>query len=172
MSTYTHRVILVTAGLLLAALPLLAKPTPKVAPIETAVIENTGSTNTSGYKITLLSTGNTFRIASVSNGGSDHNSEMGNKEPLRGQVRKLFTDLAAAMPLTSMPVRHGMRSASFGTATFIIYKGQRSPDLTFGGSAQAAALKADIEVITKALHLGDTPRRPLLMRPVTQPAQN
>jgi hypothetical protein len=171
MSTRSRIVLISAAGLLLAALPLWAKTTPKAMTAETAVIENTGSTNTSGYKITLLSTGTMVRVVSVSNGGKDHNSKTGNKEPFRTQVRKLFTDLAAAMPLTTMPARHGMRSASFGTATFITYKNQRSPDLTFPGNAQAVALKADIEAITSALHVGNTPRRSGLMRPVT-PAQN
>ena len=171
MSTRSRIVLVGVVGVLLSALPLWAKPAPKAVTDETAVIENTGSTKTSGYKITLLSTGRTFRIVSVSNGSDDHKSETGNKEPLRTQVRKLFTDLAAAMPLTTIPARHGMRSASFGTATFITYKGQRSPDLTFPGNAQAVALKADIEAIALALHVGNTPRLHGLMRPVT-PAQN
>ncbi len=157
---------IVAAALLIAALPALAKAPhkmkPKAAPSETATIENTGSTNTTGYKITVTQTGNSFHAEAASTGG-DHNSEAGNKEPLRSQVRKLFTDLAAAMPLTSLPVRHGMRSVSFGTSTFITYKGQRSPDLTSGGSPRANALKADIDAITKALHVGNAPRRPVVM---------
>jgi len=166
MSTHNKWLITGAMGLLIAALPALAKAPhkmkPKVVTSETATIENTGSTNTTGYKITVTQTGNSFHAEAASTGG-DHNSEAGNKEPLRSQVRKLFTDLAAAMPLTSLPARHGMRSVSFGTTTYITYKGQRSPDLTFGGSPRADALKADIGVITKTLHVGNAPRHPVVM---------
>lgn len=158
------------AALLLAALPALAKAPHKMklkaAPSETATIENTGSTNTTGYKITVTQTGNSFHAEAVSTGG-DHNGEAGNKEPLRSQVRKLFTDLAVAMPLTSLPAHHGVRSVSFGTTTFITYKGQRSPDLTFGGNPRADALKADVAAITQALHVRSGPRRPFPLRPLT-----
>ena len=88
---------------------------------------------------------------------------MSNKDPLKDQVKKLFADLNAAMPLTSLPVRHGMRSASFGTETFITYKGQQSPDLTFASDPRTVALKADIDAITKTLHVGNAPRRPIVI---------
>jgi len=140
------------AGLLLTALPALAKAPykakPKMVHSETAIIENTGSTNTKGYQITVHSAGASVDGKTVS-------------LPM-AMTQQLFHDLAAAMPLSGMPARHGMRSASFGTRTFITYKGQQSPDLTFGGDARATALKADIEAITGALHIGNTPRRPAL----------
>ncbi len=144
------------AGLLLVALPALAKAPYKVKPkakpkmmhSETVMIENTGSTNTKGYQITVHSAGASVDGKTVS-------------LPM-AMTQQLFHDLAAAMPLSGMPARHGMRSASFGTRTFITYKGQQSPDLTFGGDARATALKADIEAITGALHIGNTPRRPAL----------
>ena len=89
------------------------------------------------------------------------------EEPVSAQdVGKLFQDLNAAMPLTSLPVRHGMRSASFGTATYITYRGQKSPDLTFASDPRTVALKADIDSITKTLHVGNAPRRPISMRPI------
>ena len=158
MSTRSSLLVFGAAGLILAALPALAKAPrkakPKAAPAETAVIENTGSTNTNGYRIMVSSTGG----ASLD----------GKARGLPMAVNKqLFHDLAAAMPLTDLPARHGMRSASFGTRTFITYKGQRSPDLTFGGDPKATALKADIDAITQALHVGNTPRRPV--RPPVAP---
>lgn len=144
------------AGLLLAALPVFAKAPqkmkPKATPAETATIENTGSTNTKGYQIIVSSAGSAT-VAGKAMGLS------------KAMSTQFFHDLAAAMPLSALPARHGMRSASFGTRTFITYNGQQSPDLTFGGNARAAALKADIDAITGALHIGNTPRRP-----VTPPA--
>ena len=172
MST-RNNMVLGAAGLLLAALPAAAKTpqkaSPKVAAIQTAVIENTGSTNTSGYTITLTSTGDKYHVASISNSGNDRNSEKGNKEPLGQQVRQFFADLSAAMPLTGLPAGHGMRSASFGTRTFITYQGQRSPDLTFSADPRTAALKADIAAIASAMRCHDSPRRPVLTQPVLPP---
>ena len=70
------------------------------------------------------------------------------------------------MPLNALPVRHGMRSASFGTQTFITYKGQKSPDLTFASDPRTVALRADIDQITKALHVGNAPRHPIVVQPI------
>ena len=147
------------AAMLLAALPAIAgQKHHAFAP--SAIIENTGSTNTKGYTIQVYP-----------NGGVEYH--MGTNlapempldpvtEPLpKAQVKKFFADLAAAMPLTSLPVHHGMRSASFGTATYITYKGQKSPDLTFASDPRTVALKADIDAIMKTLSVGNAPRRPL-----------
>ncbi len=148
-------------GLVFIALPLLAK-SPKTT-LKMATIENTGSTNTRGYGLFVYSNGQ------VAVGGlSRQDSSL--PEPHSPRISQLvaskfFHDLAAAMPLTKLTVRHGMRSASFGTSTYVTYKGQRSPDLTFGGDAPANALKADIDAITKALHVGNMPRRPALKNP-------
>jgi hypothetical protein len=154
------------AGLLLAALPASAKPKP--ASVQTAVIENTGSTNTLGYKITVISTGSLIRITAADSSSNGNDLKLGNmvasnESPLKDQAHKFFADLNAAMPLSSLPVRHGMRSASFGTQTYITYKGQRSPDLTFVSDPRTAALKADIDSITRALHVGNAPRRPIVI---------
>ena len=151
MLTLSRLLIAGAAGLFLAALPALAKvplkAKSKAAPVESAIIENTGSTNTKGYQITVFSMG----------GAHMDGKNLGLPIAMNKQ---LFHDLAAAMPLTSLPVRHGMRSASFGTRTFITYKGQQSPDLSFGGDARATALKADIEAITQQLGVTNSPRHP------------
>ena len=141
------------AGVFLAAMPpVLAKvphkAKPATTPAETAVIENTGSTNTKGYQITVHSSD-----------GAHMDGKALSLPPAMN--KKLFHDLAAAMPLTGLPARHGMRSASFGTRTFITYKGQHSPDLTFGGDARATALKADIDAIAQHLGVTNAPRRPV-----------
>ena len=152
------KIIAVTIGLLLAALPLYAKAAPKKAIEETVTIENSGSTNTSGYQIAVSTRG---RAAFHETGEGRHACTL-SKEV----TAKLFTDLAAAMPLTALPVRHGMRSASFGTQTYLTYRGQRSPDLTFPSGPRAIALHDDILAIEKALPIGNH-----LRRPVNRPAQ-
>ena len=154
-------ILLSAAGLLLAALPAVAKPKP--AAVQTAVIENTGSTNTSGYTIKISTRGKIQYHT-----GDD--SPLGPRVPFvpirplpRSQTIKLFQDLSAAMPLTNLPTRHGIRSASFGTRTYVTYKGQKSPDLTFASDPRTAALKSDIDAITKTLPIGNAPRRPVVI---------
>ena len=152
------------ALLLLAALPAGAKPKP--AAVQTAVIENTGSTNTLGYQILVFATGSVgydYKATKPSGPNSITSIYAKTSTIPKDRAKKLFQDLAAAMPLTSLPVRHGMRSASFGTQTTITYKGQQSPDLTFASDPRTAALKADIDAITKSLHVGNAPRRPIVL---------
>ena len=48
------------------------------------------------------------------------------------------------MPLAQLPVTHGVKSVSFGTSTYIEYKGQRTPDLSSPADARGRALQADI----------------------------
>ncbi len=160
MSKRSRLLVAGAAGLLLTALPVYAKKTPK-APMQTATIQNTGSTNTTGYQIQVSSDGNATLLTLVPAKSTSHVPLVEKKEKLGTYkfATKLFQDLDAAMPLTALPVRHGMRSASFGTQTTIIYKGQSSPDLTFASDPRSVALKADIDAITKALHVGNAPRR-------------
>lgn len=162
MLTHNKLTILGVAGLLLAALPAVAAEQAmlKSEIRKAVVISNTGSTNTTGYKIYVLPNGSVW----YTNG-----RDISASGPIDGttlpetQVKRLFKDIAAAMPLTSLPVRHGMKSASFGTSTYISYKGQKSPELTFAADPRAAALKADIVAITKTLGIGNSPRRPLVL---------
>ena len=161
MSKLNNMAMFGAAGVLFAVLPAGAKP--KAAPVQTAVIGNSGSTNTFGYTVTVSLTGNSYHVASVSNNGSIRNSETGNHENLRLEVKRFFSDLDAAMPLSSLPVRHGMRSASFGTRTTITYKGQQSPDLTFASDPRTTALKADIAAMTSIVHATDIPKHPIVV---------
>ena len=147
-------VIILGVALLLAALPVLAKTTPKKAADETAVIEKSGSTNTAGYTIIVSSRGS----ASYAEAGAKPRVQALQKE----NAARLFKALAAAMPLTALPVRHGMRSSSFGTETYITYKGQKSPDLTIPSGPQALALYDDIKAIEAAVHASNHARRPLV----------
>ena len=166
MSTRSKLVVFGAAGLLLSALPVCAKKTPK-APVQTAMIVNTGSTNTRGYQLQVASDGGAaFSTGSVNKAAVTGDLVVHYRSGTVRDANKFFQDLNAAMPLTSLPVRHGMRSASFGTQTYITYKGQRSPDLTFASDPRTVALKADIDSITKALHVGNAPRRLIGMRPI------
>ncbi len=157
MLTHNKLAVIGAAGLLFAALPLSAKTPPKAntteAPFQVALIENTGSTNVYGYTLAVASNGN----ARLNPNGRPYSIVY---VPSK-LTSKLFVDLNAAMPLTKLPVHHGMRSASFGTSTFITYKDQKSPDLTSGGGAQATALRDDIKAIVGKLGIKNMPRHPL-----------
>ncbi len=153
------------AGLFLAVPPTIAKP--KAAPAQTAMIVNSGSTNTTGYQLEVSSDGSgAVGTGDISQAALTGQLVVHFKSGTVKDAGKFFRDLNAAMPLTSLPVRHGMRSASFGTATYVTYKGQQSPDLTFASDPRTVALKADIDSITKTLHVGNASRRPIGMRPI------
>ena len=158
MSTRNNApVLLLATGLLLTAAlsagakaPRHRKPTvTKPTPMQTATIENSGSTNTKGYQIVV-----------TSNGAATLNGQAASALS-KTQATQFFHDLAAAMPLSSLPAGRGMRSVSFGTRTFVTFRGQTSPDLTFAGDPRTAALKADIAAITQALHVRNLPRFPV-----------
>ncbi len=162
MSTRNNAPILLLAtGLLLTAAlsagaraPHRHKPaTTKPTPMQTATIENSGSTNTKGYRIVVSSNGK----ATVEGQAVTALTKI--------QTTAFFHDLQAAMPLSSLPAGRGMRSVSFGTSTVVTYRGQTSPDLTFAGDPRAAALKADITAITEALHVRNLPRHPVTPQP-------
>ena len=157
-SSLPRLLALTAAGLLLAALPAVAKS--KAAPVQTATIINTGSTNTLGYTVRL------YRRDGITNAvWVQTNSEpiKNTNKSLVKSSEQLFRDLDAAMPLINLPMHYGMRSASFGTRTLVNYKGQQSPDLTFASDPRTIALKADIDAITKTLHIGNAPRRPIVI---------
>jgi len=164
MSVQSNLLYLSCAGLLLAALPLMAKPLPTKAVDDTVTIENSGSTNTTGYQIVVDPKGQaSYRVTGAQPSAQNDLSKAHAQAIPKELAAKFFKDLSAAGPLSALPVRHGMRSASFGTRTSILYKGQQSPDLTFGGNENANALKADITEIIQTLHVSNTPRRPILL---------
>ena len=170
----SKEVVLIGAGLLLAASSVMAVPLPRLSPAD-ALIQNTGSTNTRGYIIYVASSGRVRYVVLPSSVWADPPGlTLTPGQVPKDQAKRLFQDIAAAMPLNSLPVRHGLRSASFGTQTTITYQGlhsagyQHSPDLTFATDPRTAALKADIDAITKTLHVGNAPRRPIVIQESTK----
>src|SRR5580704_18015021 len=107
----------------LPALALAAQPVVPYLPVPkgAAVILNTGSTNTGGYRIVIQRSGDAEFIDA--------------KRRATGQVpsslaAKFFGELEAAMPLSKIQIYPCMKSASFGTCVFIWWRHERSPDLT------------------------------------------
>jgi hypothetical protein len=118
-------------------------PGPSAIPKDAAVIINSGSTNTRPYRIVVLPDRHAFVTI---DGGAASEATL-SKET--GET--FFKDLAAAMPLSKLAHQPCMKSASFGSTTYIEYKGERSPDLSCGSEGAGAKLAADVQSIATEL---------------------
>jgi hypothetical protein len=120
-------------------------------PLDSAVIVDSGSTNTQGYRIEVRSDGSAF----VSTGSSS-------PKPFtvpQATVERFFADLAAARKgnATSAPC---VKSASFGSTLRITWQQWVSPDLTCPPKdASGAALVTDVQTLRKAAGIGTAPLR-------------
>ncbi|MDQ2817710.1 MAG: hypothetical protein M3T49_05790 [Candidatus Eremiobacteraeota bacterium] len=144
------------AALMLSAYAARATAAPAVPylPVSpgAAVLLNTGSTNSRGYRIVVAPNGDARYASGVTSG-------FGRLSPrLRS---KLFADLRAAVPLSAAAGQRCIKSASFGTSLFAWWKGRRSGDLSCGGGP--AALVNDAESAAVQLHIGV---RSPVMRPM------
>lgn len=157
-------------NLLLASIIAIAAVTlsPKFSPVPhlpiprgAAVILDTGSTNTSGYRIVVQRDGAAEYVI-------DHRRQK--TQISKTATEAFFTALEAAMPLSSLASGHCMKSASFGSSTFAWWRGQRSPDLQCAAAPRATALYSSISGIVLELGLThrvmrglptNEPRRPM-----------
>ena len=119
-------------------------PVPRGA----AVILNTGSTNTIGYRIVVDASGRAQFVQRASRANARVPEEI---------AAKLFADLRAAMPLSAIHILPCMKSASFGFETYLWWRGQRSPDLSCPGDPKSVALNEDVTAVARALHLTMVP---------------
>jgi hypothetical protein len=128
------------------------------APRDSAVIINSGSTNTIGYSITVWSDGK----ASLTMQNRD-GSATGPAKPFTVQpatAARFFADLATAKNTNAVTVPC-MKSASFGSSMKVRWQGWVSPDLTCPAKTSAGdALIKDVEAIRQASGLTQQPLRP------------
>jgi hypothetical protein len=98
-----------------------------------ATIVNSGSTNTSGFRIAVKRSG-AAEYATVPRGANAQNvePEKEGREIPSNLASRLFADLEAAKPLASLPAPHCMKSKSFGTRLTIEFGGETTPDLSCG----------------------------------------
>jgi len=116
----------------------------------TIVITNSGATNLIGYRILIGPTG---EASFVSGDGP------GNAALPAALFAKLKGDVDAAKPLSGLPREVScMKSASFGTSTYLALGGDRTDDLTCPGNDAEKALKDDIDAVVAFLKLRNTPR--------------
>jgi hypothetical protein len=129
------------------------------APRDTAVIVNSGSTNSYGYSIQVWSDGS----ASVTI--QRRGSVVGTPKPFTvpaATVSRFFANLAAARKgnVATVPC---MKSASFGTSMHITWQGWTSPDLSCPAKDSLGdALLSDVAAIRQAAGL---PAMPLVQSP-------
>lgn len=117
-----------------------------------AVIANSGSTNVSGYTISVWSDGAVS--AQRSSAGPQTSSRISSS-----LVTPFFADLKQAKRAGSAAELHCMKSASFGSSTHVTYHGWTSPDLECPG---AGPLATDVHAIVQAVALPAAQRRPML----------
>jgi len=116
-----------------ATVPYL--PVPKGA----AVILDTGSTNSYGYRIVVQESGAAEFIIG---------SRRATAAVPFAITGKFFADLRAAMPIASVRIEPCMKSASFGSSLFLWWRGSRSPDVSCPGQPM---LEADAHAIAAEL---------------------
>ncbi len=109
-----------------------------------ATIEDTGSTNRAGMRVTFDHEGN----ATV----EQRNGETRHVKLRENLCNEFMRDLKAASPLSALPARHCMKSVSFGSRLFIEFNGDRSPDLSCPGQqdSRAQALQKDAQQMLQA----------------------
>ena len=117
---------------------------------DSATIQNSGSTNTAGFRITLWSDG----PGSVQFRGVDTARKIAIAPDL---AARFFNDLHAAKD-ENAPPQHCMKSASFGTTTTVIWQGWTSPDLQCPPAGpNIQALAQDVKAIEAAAGVGPGP---------------
>jgi hypothetical protein len=131
-------------GLLFTLIIFTVAPALSIAAAQRdfATIRNSGSTNTAGFTITVWS--DATGSASVQ-GATPHTFGVPNDLSAR-----FFADLRAAQNDATTPT-HCMKSASFGTSTFVQWHGWSSPDLQCPPfSPSLGALASDVNAIEGA----------------------
>lgn len=144
----------------LGALASLAFIPAAAAQRDGAIIQNSGSTNFSGYTIKVWSDGSTSAVRSR-RGGAPLGEATSGQIPL-SVAQKLFEDLASAKQSGRIARGSCMKSVSFGSSTVVIYHGWSSPDLTCPGGGLTGALAADTGTVTAALHIQGQHMIPML----------
>jgi len=128
---------------------LLVPPSQAMIPINEAVVINSGSTNTIGYRIYVAPTGDVRAI--------DGRGSRQDKLPNRLKQR-FFHDLKLAIPGSLQQTKRCGQSTSSRTSTIVVLGAQRSADLSCADSAKEKALVQDINNITRLLHVSNVRR--------------
>jgi hypothetical protein len=137
-----------------AVAPAAPAAEPSASPGD-IVIENSGSTNTAGYRVVV----HPDATVDIRRGGvSTHE----HADP--AHVAHLLATVVAEAPLDAIPSGHCMRSVSFGSVTRVSYDGKTTGDLGCGTTPAARKLSLDVATLVGELHVNALEpgrRRPL-----------
>ena len=120
-----------------------------IAAPATILIVNSGSTNTTGYRVNISSNGQ----ATYSSGES-----WGHASLPRRMFDRFKRDIAAALPLSGLSATSCMKSASFGSSTHVAVGTDHSPDLSCAVSGAALPIQRDVGAIAEFLELRNVAR--------------
>ena len=120
-----------------------------LVPNNVAIILNSGSTNTIGYRIYVSPSGEVNYV----DGKGSNQGKLSEK-----LTKKFFRDLKVAEPLSNLPKQSCIKSVSFGTTTTIRLAGEESPDISCPGNAKIQRLDNDVIAIAKALNVVNIPK--------------
>ncbi|MBV8264276.1 MAG: hypothetical protein JOY87_10675 [Candidatus Eremiobacteraeota bacterium] len=158
-----HLGALIVAGLLAGSQGAHAQPPsgPRVPPYlpipaGAAVIMDTGSTNSIGYRIVIQPEGSLEYVAGEQRATASVSADL---------ARAFFSHLTDAAPLDRLPSTLCMKSVSFGSSLYVWWWAHgRSPDLLCPTNVRGAALRDDAQQIAHELSLTrDAPvMRPLM----------
>ncbi len=124
------RFVAIAIAVLGPCLPVLASPTG-----DSVAIVSSGSTNRAGYRIMVERSGSAEYTAVPRRSGPQSKTQ--SDTPARRRVpdalvKRFFSDLETAKPLTSLPQPRCAKSASFGSRLTIEAAGFETPDLSCG----------------------------------------
>lgn len=124
---------------------------------DSAVIANSGSTNTLGYRIEVRSDGSaTVEMVHAATASPSPAKSFTVSSSI---TKQFFADLAAARQAKTV-TEPCMKSASFGSSTYVTWQGWRSGDLTCPPSDPAGkSLVKDVEEIRDAAGVSAMPFR-------------
>jgi hypothetical protein len=141
------------AGVAIVAACLIVPP---LWAADTAVIVDSGSTNTAGFRITVERSGQASYTAMPRRANLQTQGQATSKKRKlpKDLIRRFYSDLEAAKPLAELPGGGCMKSVSFGTILTVEMAGQRTPDLSCGDhdNARLKALIEDTHEIVKGFH--------------------
>jgi hypothetical protein len=122
---------------------------------DSAVILNSGSTNTMGFKLTLWSDGN--GSVTLQNRGGTPSQKPKSFQVSATTTARFFSDLVTARKENAPPIPC-MKSASFSSTTRVTWQGWTSPDLECPQKTAAGeALVKDVQAIRQAAGIESTP---------------
>lgn len=113
-----------------------------------AVIVNSGSTNTIGYRIYVSPSGQVNYVDGEGSGKGKLSDKL---------TKRFFKHLNAAQPLSSLSVGSCVKSASFGTTTTVSIGSERSQDISCPGDDQSENLDSDVNAITHIIGVKNVP---------------